>query len=221
MIELELLGNTVTLTEDMLSTDRIQYAVELPDGTLAYLWTYNGTWDDVVDGSGDYQFLVQFGASDYDPTTEINNRVFGVVGIETDASNIPTSGSAEYGGQVFGNFAYVDSEYHAHLTGDVVVSADFSNQTVSGEITNLTVDAEPLGVNLDLDSTSIVGASFETTVSIDASSCGVPCSTITDSEVNGQFYGTAAEEVGGSFAIEGQDSVGDDFIAVGNFAGSQ
>ena len=141
------------------------------------------------------------------------------VGIATQLSNMPTSGSAIYAG--FAGGRYVDSNGNSYLTmSNLLLSADFTTGVVNFNTINTLTQRENSGgdgvfsANNNLDivgSLNIVSGTNEFSGSA-TSSAGMA------GNVNGKFYGPTANEVGGNFSLI--DS-GTNRLHVGAFGGKR
>lgn len=121
----------------------------------------------------------------------------GSFGSRTASNNLPPAGSnASYDGATIGHVIYNDGERGFTVSG-ITVDTDFSHATITTYDTNV-VDARTGASSLDsrLDFAGdgpVSGTRFAAPVS----------SSIVDGTANGQFYGPAAQEVGGTFVLTG------------------
>ena len=155
-------------------------------------------------------------------------------GVKTDAANMPTTGTANYSGDYIGHYYGATStnenanEYV--VEGEVTIGADFSlgtliyqsavssaeNDTTGSVVTD--GDLIALGNVLNISGTelAITGSSFTGDL---ATSNGL------SGTITGQFYGPAAEEVGGIFALQ-EDVTGevrpvDTYTFIGAFGAAE
>ncbi|MEM9581019.1 MAG: transferrin-binding protein-like solute binding protein [Pseudomonadota bacterium] len=194
------LGREVKFDPDDLSTSGFEYGRRLRGGTRVYLFTFDGTWAQVENGSSRFDHMVRVGVSDV--VENINTRTYGVFGVRTTAAQLPTSGSASYReiegmrAEVYGS---TDSANASYLIADVAVDMDFATSQVSGNFSNLRF---PSGGRLDLtlaiDPATVSNGAFQTTLT---AVNGEPGQALASSNVNGAFYGPKAEEVGGDFSF--------------------
>ena len=219
-LELTAFGKgTVTLTEGNYAArfdgdgniveifDNI-YIVDFSDGPRITLSTIDDIpWEEAHQRNQGYDYLVpyviSYKSSRFSGTAEVS---FDVLGDET--SDMPDSGTAEYTG-----IAY--SERYEGRTGSTatvgtyenvaVIQADFGTATVSGDLEGFFIDP-----------TSITGNTFSSTLSVDESTCNNDCIEITDSNIDGTFFGTNAQEVGGSFTYT-HESGFNDYYTLGYF----
>jgi len=197
------------------------FTITLPDGTNVFLWTNGQSWEEVFAGNGLFTYVVQFGTDDLLPGINQSRRFYSVLGIETPQANVPTSGTATYNGTFFGTFYLTNSTVGTFTTGSVALNADFGAATIGGLIDNVTDGGVATQTRFNVDQTNINGGEFNTTISVDQSSCAPNCATINSSNVAGKFYGPNAEEVGGFFSIDSTSTAGNNVITHGNFAGKQ
>ncbi len=219
------LGHDVTLTPDDLTAYDDEYEIELPDGTTVWFWTNSGSWQDVLDGATEYDFVFTYGMSDYSDD-QINNRVEGVFGLLTNPSDMPVSGSAEYNGTLTGPIYDMNDSYSVwYLEGDVALYANFQDGTVNGDITDLSVVGElNPWVSLEINEADIESGQFQTDISLDPDHCSNVCNSTLTSELNGAFYGTEAQEAGGNLTMAFEEEVDGEaagFVFNGSFVAGQ
>lgn len=220
---LTVFGRTVVFTEEDLNAEGFEFAKDIDGGQEeAYLWLVFDTVADIQDKTTYFDYFVMFGTSDFDASSQINNRAYGVFGYETPAADLP-SGSATYTGPVFGQTLMTsgDDAKTYRLDGDFIVDVDFgSGDVTNGRIYNLAIDDNPIVDTYDLVDTMLSGSSFNTTVIADTNGCVTDCAFVSSSSVDGAFYGPAAAETGGNFAIAGINSAGGEYVAHGVFGGN-
>ena len=177
-----------------------------------FFWTWDGTTVEHADGQ-------------YDDGTPINHKYHtpisfyfdgapnqfertAVIGLATPPGNRPTSGTASYTGQtklvVYDKDAANVEEPRRRFGTDLVLTADFSDMSISGEMDNWRRedrDDRPLpDLSHILKETTITATGFTTTVEA-APDCP-RCAGIVDSAVTGTFYGPEANEAGGTIQLE-------------------
>lgn len=121
-----------------------------------------------------------------------------VAGRLTPDANIPTSGSGSYTGEVRGYVIDVSNTVRA-VSGTTALTANFANGSGSlgGSFNNLTTSQ---GTWV---STATVNASWGATNAISGTLSG---SGITSGSIHGAFFGPNAQELGGNWAIQKDDS---------------
>jgi len=220
---LTVFGRTVVFTEEDLNAEGFEFAKDINGGKQeAYLWLITDTVADIQDETTYFDYFVMFGTSDFDAVSQINNRAYGVFGYETSATDLP-SGRATYTGPVFGQTLITagDGTTIYQLDGDFIVDVAFeSGDVTNGRIYNLTIDDSPIADTYDLVDTTLSGSSFNTSVVASANGCVADCAFVSSSSVDGAFYGPAAAETGGNFAIGGTNSAGSEYVAHGVFGGN-
>ena len=214
-VELTAFGRTVTFTKDDFAYDAEGnvvngdiYRKTLSDGTFVKLISWEGTWEQAHNRGLGYRYLVPYYASSYSEDDENAEYFFGVYGTETSADNMPPSGRVTYTGTAYEiRYDTSDSDTYYNDYEDIYteIVADFGASTVYGSMGGLFIDE-----------TSITGNTFSTTISVDESTCRPECITITSSQVDGTFFGSSAQEVGGSFSFT-SEADGDEYVDVGYF----
>lgn len=121
-----------------------------------------------------------------------------VAGRLTPNANIPTSGSGSYTGEVRGYVIDTSNTVRA-VAGTTALTANFANGsgTLGGSFNNLTTSQ---GTWV---STATVNASWGSTNAISGTLSG---SGITSGSIHGAFFGPNAQELGGNWAIQKDDS---------------
>lgn len=213
-------GNTVTFTEADLNVDGNEFAKTLANGTTVYLWNPAGTWRDIFDGNGATRYVAAFGASDWDGT--VNNRITGVLG--TPTTLIPTSGTATYNGDLYGEF-YASNVANSRTvwSAHVGLNADFgaATPTIGGRITDNAFDGTIDPDDFIIDETQIQSdGTYRTTLSLDTANC-VSCGTLDSSAVSGAFYGPDAVETGGTVKLSGDSDTSVPVVGHGSFVASK
>lgn len=231
-ISLTAFGRTTELTSDDLQEDQFnEFKKQLADGiTTVYLWTFEENWESFVNGDADFNYLVPFGTSDVNSETNLNNRAYGVVGLVTPETSIPTSGTVTYDGGLRGEI-FTNAEQRSYFGMDVELNVDFEQAKIAGKLDDLrfrvynsetdTYEWENDPDVFNVEETDIASDGFSTTLTVDAASCGDSCATFGNTEMTGVFYGPKAEEIGGSVLIEGTTSTEAEFVGQAAFAASQ
>ncbi len=147
---------------------------------------------------------------------------FGAYGVQTEASDLPVSGSASYSGIT--TAVVTDASGLYDLRGDATMSVDFSDETADLTFQNLEgvqatgisdpSDVDDFGVisisDIELDGTSMSGRNASI-----SSSYVADLSSDSEADVSGSFYGPGGDEVAGQFSID--DSSAGTTNVVGNF----
>ena len=123
-------------------------------------------------------------------------------GFNTDPMTLAArTGNATYRGAA--GFVAAASEDNIALgNGDITLNADFAGRRIGG-----TMDMDVFdGVNsssmtIGIPETDIVGNTFTSTLDVDPAEIGAE--TVTNTGLNGAFYGAAGEHVGGTFFATG------------------
>ena len=226
-------GETTTFTPDTMG--RTGYRVHDPSAPenidAKVFWAYGGWLSrgfGTADGTPDTEYHVPvefwFDGTPDDPT---NMNRLAVIGLETRPGDMPGGTVAEYRGEV--RMEVRPKEAPGGWTryrSDIGLTADFSKDTVSGNMNNWRVwsidgdgqvEEEPLaGLSYRLVDAPVTDSGFTTTMAAD---CAV-CPRIVSSEVMGAFYGPAADEAGGTIEVEFDDGASPR-IGVGVFSSSK
>ncbi|MEX2389195.1 MAG: transferrin-binding protein-like solute binding protein [Phycisphaeraceae bacterium] len=135
------------------------------------------------------------------PDFELDHNSFALfyMGLETDPNQLPT-GSATYTGDVYGDVPGHPQSLH----GDLLLTADFAGDAVTGEMTNMRVwDNGQKDFNDLAYEAGITGNRFDGTLT--AGAAGDPDISVAEGaegSVEGRFFGPEAEEVGGLWLID-------------------
>lgn len=219
IVELTALGRTVTFEPSDLDVAGNQFAKTLPDGTRVFLWTYDGTWSEVQRGDGKFTYMARFGTSDV--VGDVNTRGYGVLGVQTTAAQLPTSGSARYiaeDGMRADVYPANDPSGRLSMYADVDLNMDFATSQISGEFKNIEYgDGSTEPAILKINPATVTNGSFATTMAIEGAASG---ETLSASSVNGSFYGDAAQEVGGDLSFT-TTSAGGSAVGAGVFGASK
>lgn len=137
-----------------------------------------------------------------------------VAGQRSDASAIPTAGTATFNGKAHAT-VFGSASGRASAEGNARIVANFGNRTVNGTISNLTVggQAQP-GTQIILNQAPIAGNSYSGSVNMTgaASSSG---------NYQGGFYNPEVNGTAGSFHLRASGVGGQDIEAVGAFGGNR
>ena len=143
--------------------------------------------------------IYQVHGAGYTDAGTSSGTMFGMVaGYETDASSLPAAGGASYSGSVDG--VYIDETGIGYLTsGEIsLITTDFASVdlVISGTSKALLSDPNALSApELDFTATdlTLLNGQYSGTVTSDGMS----------GDVNGRFYGPAAQETGGVISASG------------------
>jgi hypothetical protein len=124
------------------------------------------------------------------------------VGTPTAGTAIPGSGTANFTGKVVGSYVSAGGLGHTVLA-DLNVEADFGNQSLLFNTTNTRISANGETYtgngNLDLSGSLGYGIGNNSVSGTLTTTGGTPLT----GNSTGQFYGPAAEELGGVFFLQG------------------
>ena len=154
-------------------------------------------------------------------TIESSPRGFLVHGVRTEAASLPT-GEASYAGGMGG---YIweedkpDTSDNTRVRGDLSLTADFDDDTVTGTIDG--IETRPPGQTTYRSSTEVltIGSGTITDSTFTATLTGAGgASSRYEGDVDGQFFGPDAREVGGVLQAT---HTGNDNILIGWIAGKR
>lgn len=189
-------GRQATLHADGVVGDRQSYSGTIagsPDTPVTMLssqWAANLTYTDYglwAEGSG----------------TAAGMAVY-AVGLPTPLAGMPATGSAEYRGGADG-LATVDGTNYT-FTGNSTLRADFSQGTISGRISGLQARTDaggPAGTMNDIALSGAINGNGFAGTAVPSATPGQIDIGATSGGFGGRFHGPAAEEVGGSFTLDG------------------
>ena len=192
------------------------YKKEFDNGTVILFAAFANTWEEAYERKHGYSYVVPYYAEFEDEDTD--EFFYGVFGDETSANDMPTSGSVTYTGMAHGKSGYSGSSDWDNLenyAADFTLTSNFGTSKIHGSF-YLYDENSPVNI----DETSITGNSFTTTLSVDTSTC-TDCRTITNSRLDGSFFGPNAEEVGGSYSATSRTADGKVYVDQGNFAAAK
>lgn len=182
--------------------------------------SFDGTSFNITNDSGSFLILpVAFNASPLQfatfggwaktanaTSTSTDTIRFGTFGIPTPEASMPKGTSATYSGNSIGLATVTDASSGAAAVGFTrsvvtVTATNFETVTFSSGNTEFS----PLGNNtLDRNSLPLLNFEAEGTVS-GTGFTATPTNPGRNGQVNGQFYGPNAEEVGGTFGLTGDN----------------
>ena len=184
-----------------------------PGGSNHYLWSLTDSMyadpADRTSGSSEFDYLDINGWAVYPPGDGF--RIISTYGPRTRASEMP-AGNATYEGRLAANiWDGDDPNWPSGVTdvgGDLTLEADFDRSTISGRIDGITVRPQNTGDRLLLSGSNslaisngrIVGSWFDADwTGVDTNPGSAPEVSMRDFEgtMEGEFFGPAAEEVGG------------------------
>lgn len=148
---------------------------------------------------------------------------FVTYGFDTDPAAMPTSGSADFTGNVHAAYAPNTARSLGTASGTFTLTADFQNGRVDGD---MTIGALSAGSNSQgstawtMDVADITANGFSGTLTDSASNPVDADTTVNAANYDGRFYGTDADAVGGHFLIELTDD-GEDTYIYGAFLGDE
>ena len=126
------------------------------------------------------------------------NRTFGVmsVGATTPASSVPTSGTANFTGNIIGSYVNAAGEGHA-VIANLSVAANFGTHTLdfTSSGTQVSKDWDNFTANSNLNLSGTL------TISTNGTFSGTLTTGTLSGDSNGMFYGPAAQELGGVFYL--------------------
>lgn len=194
--------NTLTGTVD-LDAETIDF------GTLNADLNASGTAGE-LEGGGSITFSdsTEF-ATLFEASPQGENRTIGIVGVGTDAGDMPSTGSTTYEGVA--EVTIVDNLTAYELTGSSMIEADFGSMMVTTEISALSGTAT-VGAAAPEDVSDIATITFEQST-IDGATFSGGTASLTSDEIaalsgsettalDGAFYGPEAEEAGAVFLID-------------------
>ena len=175
------------------------------EGGGQWLWSVTGSF---CCESG-YSYLDVYGFGHW--IASLSYRTYTTVGVRTDPANMPT-GSATYAGSIRADAYKQDnpsSDFRYSVRGDLNLSADFDAGTLDGNVSGIQTRPQggswsPLAetTSFEIGSGQIAGGQFTADLTgADTNSAAALDDSLRGYEGNvlGEFYGPAAEEVGGVF----------------------
>lgn len=203
------------------------YEIRVPNVSFDGVWSWSGELDEALaSGNGYAKVFTYYLEANQTEGADIG---FAVVGTETQASGIPTTGSATFEGYsvirlVPANDLTDFGGQRRQVRGDVMMDVGFADQTVAGTIDNLEFRAA--GSNTDvavagsiaMEETTFNEFGFQGDLTLDAT--GQASFEVDDGGVgqySGAFYGNDATEVGGAITGSIEDSEDGTLNAYGFF----
>ena len=177
------------------------------EGGGQWLWSLTGSF---CCTSG-YSYLDVYGFGHWGGGHTASYRTYTSVGVRTDPANMPT-GSATYAGSIRADTYKQDnhsSDFRYSVRGDLNLTADFDAGTLEGNVSG--IDTRPQGgswsslsasTSFDVGNGQIANGQFTATLTgADTNGAAALVDSLRGYEGNvlGEFYGPAAEEVGGVF----------------------
>lgn len=188
-----------------------------------YIWSQVGSFF----GRSEYDHFDVIGwvgvrsGDDTNEVSEFSARGFAVHGARTDADGLP-AGEAIYSGQMRGEISPSDDpegSSRSSVIGDLSLTADFAASTISGMIDG--IETRSPGESSYRTSTEVLtlagGTIADSAFTADLTGAGDEDSRY-EGDVSGQFFGPAAEEVGGVLQAT---HTGDDTVLTGWFGGKR
>ena len=175
------------------------------EGGGQWLWSITGSF--CCDSAYSYLDVYNFGHW----IAGLSYRIYTTAGVRTDPANMPT-GSATYAGGIRADAYKQDSpsgDLRYSVRGDLNLTADFDAGTLEGNVSG--IDGRPQGASwsplsettsFEIGNGQIAGGQFTATLTgTDTNSAAALDASMRGYEGNvlGEFYGPAAEEVGGVF----------------------
>ena len=176
------------------------------EGGGQWLWSVTGSFY----GDTGYSYLDVYGFGHW--VGGLSYRTYTSVGVRTDPANMPT-GSATYAGRIRADAYKQDnpsSDFRYRVSGDLNLTADFDAGTLDGNVSEIRTRGQsesswsPLSETTSFEigggqiadgqfTADLTGADTNSSAALDDSLRGY------EGNVLGEFYGPAAEEVGGVF----------------------
>ena len=178
-----------TFREGLLDHDPVQLSfanyvnvpIEDKDYFGEYAYTAMGRW-----ASDDYNLF----RNDY-----YNDAVGGYWVVGEHATEIPTQGSADYAGDLKGDFLSADGTITRDAMGGTInLTVDFGTKLVDGDL-SITKNGAAYA-DADFDNASLYGDSFYDSLNINND-------TTKSGSIDGRLYGKGAAEAGGTWRIDG------------------
>ena len=175
------------------------------DGAGSWLWSLTGSFE----GHSGYRYLDLYGFGHYGAGPSYNH--FLTFGARTDPANLP-AGSAIYAGRIRAD-SYKQNDpssaFRIRVYGDLSLAANFDAATLEGTVSEISTrgnesNRSPLSetTSFEIGNGQIANGRFTATLTgVDTNSGAALDDSVSGYEGNvlGEFYGPAAEEVGGVF----------------------
>jgi hypothetical protein len=177
------------------------------DGSFYNLFSENGEINEAIASGNGYASPFNYY---FDSGDGKGKHGFVVVGTETAAAGLPTTGSAEFTGSSTINIFPAEnftsfSEVRQRVRGDVTMDVNFLDSTISGAISDLKLrvpgsdDDNPVAGVISMEETGMNANGYRGDLIMNAA--GVAAFEIATSDIgkySGAFYGPGAEETGGA-----------------------
>ena len=179
-------------------------------GVNTWLWSLT---DNTFDFNSDYEYLDVYGFGHSTSGSGLSYRHFLSFGARTDPANLP-AGSATYMGRIRADSYKQNSpsnDFRDRVFGDLSLTANFDAGTLGGSVSEIhtrgqnEANASPLSATtrFEIANGQIANGQFTATLTgVDTNATVALDETVRGYEGNvlGEFYGPAAEEVGGVFS---------------------
>ena len=200
------------------------YLVQVEDGVRYVLWSHTDTFargTDKNSGSSEFRYFDSHGGEFRNERGTPKNRMFIVYGVRTEPGNLPV-GAANFVGRFYARTYLVDNpdiNRRVDVRGNLDLTADFDASTLEGRIDSTRVrrrdedgnslpwESLPDTTHLVIENGQIVGGRFAAGLTgVDSNNAAPLEETFRGYEgaVLGEFYGPAAEEVGGVLNAESE-----------------
>ena len=180
------------------------------DGVDTWLWSLT---DGTFDFDSEYKYLDVYGFGHSTSGTGLSYRHFLSFGARTDPANLPAGGATYMGRIRADSYKQNDpsSDFRDRVYGDLSLTANFDAGTLDGIVSGIhtrgqnEANSSPLSATTRLEiangriangqfTATLTGVDTNATVALDETVRGY------EGRVLGEFYGPAAEEVGGVFS---------------------
>lgn len=206
------------------------YSTAGVNGVWSGMWNHRGTLDEALDPNNpDSLQIWNYQTNQVNPN-QPDVAGWAVVGTETRPAALAGMPTATYSGRTrfdtMPNTGWVNHQTsRTRNRGDVAMTADFGAATVSGTISNLTIQQPgqaETGVagTIAMDTATISGNGFAGTLTPDATYSGAIGLTAGSGNYGGTFYGVNGEQVGGTMTMTGTTAAGG-FNGSGFFYGNK
>ncbi|WP_157970066.1 transferrin-binding protein-like solute binding protein [Pelagibacterium sediminicola] len=150
---------------------------------------------------------------------------FATVGTEARVEALVGKANATYTGRAGAVLANTDSfNTTEDMWGDLEMVADFGAGSISGDITNMQNNGNPLPGTVSLQLGNINGTGFSGNVAVSNELLTLFDLDMLDGTYSGKFFGPNAEEIAGVMSLSGQISAGaggGDLVGAGFFSGAE
>ena len=217
---------------DFATRDSTSYTKDV-DGRQYWLWSYAGSFDGSNYGIGtEFSYFDAIGSA-----TPGGGRILSTYGSRTGSGGMP-AGTAAYTGRMYAE-AYDNtldsistSVARSRFQGNLVLTADFSDGTLSGRIFRLRMRAPdassyeslPSTNRVDIENGVIAGDGFSATLTGVDEDANTPLSSSVrgfTGDIAGRFYGPNAREFGATLTAARAMGDDDDWAVVGYLGGTR